>query len=630
MNTGTHNLHTLEPVLHLSNGSVDFQLAVDGSGTVRHASGEFHFGRVAMQEYDEPDPGHVWQRAERSLMEQYPARFRAVAEGDCIRLVVLEPPNREAGSLLCHYALDGEDLIVDVRDISDALPALMFPTPIESDSLVVPKEHGRWIRKPLSTWQRLLWRFPQLNMRWSGGIVGDRSWIAIVEEGYQDAGVGIFGMSLGPLWLRSLGAWRGPRRLRYRFMRGGYNEMAAAFRAWAEAHGLIRTLREKIAENPALGNLLGGRIVSLFQASSFRRSNMEDVGLPNPEQWPEGAGRREGLHVHITHLQAADIMRDAKALGMKRGLFGLHGWLPGGYDDTHPDVWPPEQALGTTQEMAALCGEAEPFLTFIQDNYQDIYLQSPSFPHGVCKNRDGRLLRGGFWHGGQAYILDSTASLAYARRNWERLRSLGLRAIYADTITAELFKQSWEPGNTQTRSQDEALKIELLRFFKGQGLVLASECGADFGVPWLDWAPAPPSPRVPGETIPLFSLVFHDCVFRGHGFFGPGDGFDVKQLRSVALSTLLHGNFLFAGGFTADSWSKSREAFVESLAIDTWHAQVGLDRMTRHDFLTSDAQVEMTTFSSGASIIVNFGQTAVDTAFGRVEAEGHLIRLPIR
>ena len=628
MNTDIPLDQSFAPVLHLANDLVDFQLAADGSGTVRHASGEFRFGRVAMQECDEPDPGHVWQRAERSIMEQYPARFRAVAEGDCVRLVVLESPEQEAGSLLCHYALDGEDLLVEVRDISGSLPALMFPTPIESESLVVPKEHGLWIRKPLSKWERKLWRFPQLNMRWSGGIVGDHSWIAIVEEGYQDAGVGIFGMSLGPVWLRSLGAWRGTRRLRYRFMRGGYNEMAAAFRTWAEGHGLIRTLREKIAENPAVGSLLGGRIVSLFQAASFRTSNMEDTGLPNPAQWPAGAGPRDGLKVHISHRQAADIMRDAKALGMKKGLFGLHGWLPGGYDDTHPDVWPPEQALGSTAEMAALCGEAEPFLTFIQDNYQDIYRQSPSFPQGICKNRDGRLLRGGIWLGGQAYILDSTASLAYARRNWENLKTLGLRAIYSDTITAELFKQSWEPGNTQTRSQDEALKIELLRFFKTQGLVLASECGADFGVPWLDWAPVPPGPRVPGETIPLFSLVFHDCVFRAHGFFGPADGFDMKQVRAASLPTMLHGNFFLAGGFTADSWAKSREAFVASLAIDAWHAQVGLDRMTRHEFLAEDSQVEMTTFSSGASIIVNFGAAAVETPFGRVEAEGFLIRNP--
>ena len=611
----------MNPILHLSNELLDFQLFADGSGTIRHACGEFQFGKVAMQEFDEPDPGQVWQRGERSIMEQYPARFRAIIESDCVRLFVLESPDQESGSILCHYALEGEDLIVEVREISDSLPALMFPTPIISDSLVVPKEHGLWIRNPLSKWQRTLWRFPQLNMRWSGGIVGDRSWMAIVEEGYQDAGVGIFGMSLGPVWLRSLGEWQGPRRLRYRFLKGGYNEMAGAFRSWAEAHGLVRTLREKIAENPAVENLLGGRMLSLFQAGSFRKSNMEDTGLSNPKHWPEGSPNEDGLQVYLTHKQAEEIIQDAKSLGMKKGMIGLHGWLPGGYDDTHPDVWPPEQALGSTEEMAALCAEADPFITFIQDNYQDIYRQSPSFPHGICKNRDGRLLRGGIWMGGQAYILDSTASLNYARRNWENLKTLGLRAIYTDTITAELFKQSWEPGHTQTRSQDEVLKCELLKFFKSQGLVLASECGADFGVPYLDWAPAPPTARIPGETIPLFSLVFHDCVFRGQGFFGPSEGFEVKQLRPNSLITMLNGNFFFAGGFTAKSWKKSREAFVESIAIDAWHAKVGLDRMTRHEFLTPDFQVEMTTFSSGASIIVNFGSTSVETPFGLVEAQ---------
>ncbi|MCX6972174.1 MAG: hypothetical protein NTV93_18765 [Verrucomicrobia bacterium] len=38
-----------------------------------------------------------------------------------------------------------------------------------------------------------------------------------------------------------------------------------------------------------------------------------------------------------------------------------------------------------------------------------------------------------------------------------------------------------------------------------------------------------------------------------------------------------------------------------------------------------DSQVEMTTFSSGASIIFNFGATTGEPPFGRVEREGFLI-----
>lgn len=40
---------------------------------------------------------------------------------------------------------------------------------------------------------------------------------------------------------------------------------------------------------------------------------------------------------------------------------------------------------------------------------------------------------------------------------------------------------------------------------------------------------------------------------------------------------------------------------------------------------TPDYQVEKTTFSSGASILVNFGATPSETPFGRVDAEGYLI-----
>jgi hypothetical protein len=40
---------SVSPILHLANDALDFQLVADGSGTVRHASGDFHFGRVGAE-----------------------------------------------------------------------------------------------------------------------------------------------------------------------------------------------------------------------------------------------------------------------------------------------------------------------------------------------------------------------------------------------------------------------------------------------------------------------------------------------------------------------------------------------------------------------------------------------------
>ena len=65
-----------------------------------------------------------------------------------------------------------------------------------------------------------------------------------------------------------------------------------------------------------------------------------------------------------------------------------------------------------------------------------MYEHTPSFPNGVNRLASGELMTGGIWAGGQAYILRSDASLEYARRNWESIRTLQPRAMFIDIVTA--------------------------------------------------------------------------------------------------------------------------------------------------------------------------------------------------
>ncbi|MDF3128478.1 hypothetical protein P0Y35_04660 [Kiritimatiellaeota bacterium B1221] len=92
----------------------------------------------------------------------------------------------------------------------------------------------------------------------------------------------------------------------------------------------------------------------------------------------------------------------------------------------------------------------DPLTVAVHDIDQGIYRNSPSWPAGVVQTSSGAPMPGGYWASGQAYILNSTASLDYLRRNWENLGSLPLRAVYCDTTTAVPFYESYAPGNEQT------------------------------------------------------------------------------------------------------------------------------------------------------------------------------------
>ncbi|MGE5557314.1 MAG: DUF5696 domain-containing protein [Bacillota bacterium] len=604
-----------------ANEHLHIQVFEDASAVIREKNGRtWRMGPVALQEMEEIDRDHVWTRHERSVCEEYAGRFKGEALGEKIRFKVRDESGQEKGAFICSFRLDGPWWEVRVEEIDEALPNLTFPGPLEAEGLVLPQGVGRWIRRPLD--KRYFFHFViHLMMRWYGGTRGNGGWLAVFDEGHADAGVLAAELAVMPVWLKSLGRWTGTRTVRYRFLDGGYVELAKAFRSWAQEKGLFKTLDEKIAEIPAVASLIGGRSLSLMQAIPFRRERFENLLRPVPRIF---SGKDEGAVAFITHAQAARIMQDAKELGMKKGFFQLRGWLKGGYDETHPDIWPPEPALGTLEEFIRICGEKDPYLTCLQDNYQDIYVQSESFPRGVCRTRDGSLMRGGIWYGGQAYILNSRYSLEYAHRNWEQLKILGNRAIYVDTVATERLKQSWEDGDTQTRGEDEYRKKELLAFFRGKGLVIGSEVGADFAIPYMDWSPVGVHRRVPGESVPLWPLVYHDCVV---GFRGPWDeeSLGPERLRRTCLENMLWGYALTFGGFTADNWDLWRKPFAETFYVDDWMDRIGRDEMVRHQFAAEDSQVELAEYRSGAAIAVNFSAEEREYQGIRISAGGYKI-----
>ena len=386
------------------------------------------------------------------------------------------------GTFMCDVRLDGPWLEFRLSNIDERLPSLVFPTPIESESLVFPSGVGQWLRKPIPD-RRFLTFFSHLNMRWFGGLKGDSGWLAVFHKEFADAGVMAAELSASPCWLKSLGRWSYPRSVRYRFTKGGYVGLAKAYRKWAIENGLHKSLLEKMAEIPALKNMLGGRFVSITQACpAYTRQYFENRLKKYDETMIDGK-----LKKNITHAEAMKIIKQMKRLGMKKGAALLRGWISGGYDWSHPDIWPPTQELGSIEELKALCALVNPITVGLHDNYQDIYEQCASFPEGVLRKANGELMAGGYWSGGQAYILNSRDGVKYARRNWEQIKTLNPASMFIDTTTTVQAYQSFEPGNTLTRSQDVEFRSELLRFFDKNKIILGSEGGADFGVPYADY-----------------------------------------------------------------------------------------------------------------------------------------------
>ena len=598
----------IEPAVlqELENDFLKVTLYADASALIVDVRNEsmWRMGPVALQEDSPIDIGEVWLRTERSVCEQYPGRFSGKTQGRDLHFSLLGRLREIKGGFTCRASLDGPWLEFRLIAIDESVPSLAFPPPIESESLVVPDGIGRWIRKPLNGRFFHIF-FSDLNMRWFGGLRGHQGWLGFFPEtNFVDSGLSLAEMSASPVWLKSLGKWSSDRVVRYTFQRGGYVELAKTYRSLAISKGLHRPLTEKAEATPALQNLLQGRLIS-FHTAAPRHPPSYDEDLLRHIADDKMIGT--GTKANFRNSDVENLLRELPPAGVERALIVLRGWIRGGYDYSHPDIWPPDAALGTIKELQALCQHPDPYTVGLHDNYQDSYAHNPSFPSGVNRLPSGALMAGGYWWGGQSYILNSRDGLRYARRNWNELRTLQSRAMFIDTTSAVQTYESYEPQNLLTRSQDVAYKSELLKFFKEQKVMLGSEEGADFAIPFVDWNENRHD-RVPGESVPLWPLVFHDAVACGRYV---NESRELEFQRGGGeypfwLLDMLWGYFLLSRVRDPASWPDTKQMLTATRHVDEWFRRISTAAMTDHRFLTDDFQLEQTAFSNGCSIVVNF------------------------
>ena len=197
-----------------------------------------------------------------------------------------------------------------------------------------------------------------------------------------------------------------------------------------------------------------------------------------------------------------------------------------------------------------------------------------------------------------------------------------MRAVYCDTTTAVQFYESHAPGDTQTRAGDEAGKLALLEFYKQHNVVLGSEGACDFGVRHTDFLLPFDQEHVPGETIPLWPLVFGDSVIS----YAISDATktSLPDLRRQWLLHMLRGNQVRWYFSSQAEWDQSREAFAESFMVDRWRERTATSEMLSHRFLTDE--VEEVSYANGLTLTVNLSSTDFDANDTRIPALGYVVR----
>ncbi len=431
-------------------------------------------------------------------------------------------------------------------------------------------------------------------------------------------------------------------KIKVKFLgKGDYVTIAKAYREEAEKKGWLVTWRQKIRQTPEAVKLLG--------ASNFKLWSCLDRRL-------DYKMHEMSVTVNWTFEEAAEIAEHLRNdLGIYRAIFIIGGWIHRGYDNQHPDILPANPECGGNKALAEASKHIKDlgYLFCLHDNYQDIYRDAPSWNEDyVMKHVDGSLVKGGFWAGGQAWLVCSKKGLELAQRpqNLPKVKELfDPNAYFIDTTFASGLFECYDKSHTLTLGDDMRYKQELCDYARSLFSIFGSECGREWAIPHSHFFEGlggvngryfhslEPS-SLGGRVIPLFEMVYRDCI-AVYGKYGYAyDSAAEYVLHHIVIGRPLHyhswgtqafdwgrGLYWMKGPKDKPSgWPYDASCFIRAdngwadrmCAVDRFikntheilsplHEITAETTVTRHEFLTPDFKVEHAVFGGNVDVVVN-------------------------
>ena len=455
-------------------------------------------------------------------------------------------------------------------------------------------------------------------MPWFGQVRGREGYIAICvtpwNAGYQaehPAGGPYTHVSVR--FEPSLGKMDYRRIIKYTFLSDcDYNDLCKVYRTYVNEQGRLRTLEEKAARNASVNDLIG---------CAFVHRGIKTVVQPNSDFFdPENPEKNNNLTRFETREKEIRPLHD---LGVDKLYLHLDGWAQPGYDNQHPDYLPACKEAGGWEGMKSLvdamheCG----YMFGIHDQYRDYYLAAPSFDENyACRLTDGSIPKHQRWAGGPQSYLCATQAPYYVKRNFQEIEKNGIRldGAYLDVFTCNEGDECDNPMHRMTRKDCYDFRCKCFEYLLSNGILPSSEEVSDWAVPSLvfcHYAPydfmlrQPGSPKQ-GIPVPLYNLVYHDCVIE------PWMMDKVSEEEDYMLYALLNGGapYLirdaaypnFDGAFDGAIEKKLEEDIERCKVVSDLHEKIAKCEMVRHDMVDGNPMVQRTTFSDGTKVTVDF------------------------
>lgn len=455
-------------------------------------------------------------------------------------------------------------------------------------------------------------------MPWFGQVKDREGYIAICETPWN-AGYTAEHPADGPYshvgiyYEPSLGKMDYRRVLRYTLLSDcDYNDLCKVYRAYVRETGHLRTLAEKAAQNPSVDRLIG---------CSFVHTGIKTVVQPDSDFFdPENPEKNNHCTPFSKRTEEIKLLHN---MGVEKLYLHLDGWAQPGYDNCHPDYSPACIEAGGWEGMKELadtmheCG----YLFGIHDQYRDFYKSAKSFDENyACRLTDGTIPEHHRWAGGPQSYLCATQAPYYLKRNFAALFENGIEldGAYLDVFTCNEGDECTNPEHRMTRRECYEYRGQCFSWLLAHGILSSSEEVSDWAIPSLVFCHYAPysfmmkRPGLPkdGIPVPLFNLVYHDCVIE------PWMMDKASENDDYMLYALLNGGAPYLlrdaaylntdGSFEGDELLALEEMIRRSKTVSALHEKIAKCEMVRHRMNPENWWIQETEFSDGTKVKVDF------------------------
>lgn len=387
--------------------------------------------------------------------------------------------------------------------------------------------------------------------------------------------------------------------------------LCKVYRQFAREKGYLVTLKEKAARNPYVDKLIGSAILHKGIKTHVSKGSMfydENHPEKNDILIPFHYRTKEIEHFH--------------SKGIEKLYLHLDGWGQPGYDNQHPDYLPACAEAGGWEGFKELSDTLLKYnyMFGLHDQYRDYYHDAKSFDSQFgLMDANGEIFDQARWAGGRQSYLCATQAPFYVKRNFEEVLSHGihLEATYLDVFTCNEPDECFNEMHKMSRKDCLDYREACFNYLHSKDILPSSEEVNDWAMrslvfshygPYDFMLEKPNSPRR-GIPVPLFNLVYHDCVILPW----PMDHFDESE--DYMLYALLNGGAAYVDkdgaypnidGAFDDAREKRLDEEIERYQVVA-HLQEHIAKceMTSFEFIDNDYSKQMTTFSDGTKVQVD-------------------------